>query len=136
MNCKLVSQLTPKSPPPKKKKINKKKCLMIKVLTNSFQTLGKLNIHLIQLFYFVSVQTPMKSILFFNPFVDDQFHSSFGQQPFVDSECEFSNCFTTNNRSLLGNDLSLSLSLSLSILLSLSLFLSLSPDLTLTLNLD
>ena len=44
-----------------------------------------------------------KKILFFTPYfslLDWQF--GFGNQPFIDFQCPVTNCFTTNNRSLLG----------------------------------
>jgi hypothetical protein len=54
---------------------------------------------------FFSVSNRMKNILFFNEyFTDPTLKFGFGQEPFIDSKCTFTNCFTTNNRSLLGTE--------------------------------
>jgi hypothetical protein len=44
-----------------------------------------------------------KNILFFTTYFHmKDFQFGFGQQPFVDNKCPVTNCFATNNRSLLG----------------------------------
>jgi hypothetical protein len=44
-----------------------------------------------------------KNILFFTSYFDQaNFEFGFGQQPFFDFGCPVTNCYTTNNKSLLG----------------------------------
>ena len=45
----------------------------------------------------------LKKILFFtNFFTTSDWEFGFGQQPFIDYQCPVSNCYTTNNKTLLG----------------------------------
>jgi hypothetical protein len=44
-----------------------------------------------------------KTILFYNSFFGrNDFYFGFGHQPFVDAKCPVYNCFTTDNKTLLG----------------------------------
>jgi len=46
----------------------------------------------------------VKSVLFYTPFFHmTDWEFGFGQKPFRDFECPVTNCFTTNDRDLLGN---------------------------------
>ena len=49
---------------------------------------------------FESAAKKTKKILYFTPFFDLK-DFGFGQKPFIERGCPVSNCFTTNNRSLL-----------------------------------
>ena len=49
-----------------------------------------------------------KKILFYTPYFDkEDYEFGFGHQPFLNHSCPVHNCFTTNNKSLLGDFLTL-----------------------------
>ena len=49
-----------------------------------------------------------KKILFYTPFfTSEDYEFGFGHQPFLNHSCPVHNCFTTNNKSLLGDFLTL-----------------------------
>ena len=52
--------------------------------------------------------TNLKKILFYTPFYSAYDYSfGYGNQPFIDNRCHVNNCFTTNNRHLLGKGIML-----------------------------
>ena len=47
----------------------------------------------------------LKTILFYNPFYSQKdFYFGFGQKPFIDANCKVSNCYTTDDKELFGNN--------------------------------
>ena len=50
----------------------------------------------------------LKKILFFTQyFSTNDWEFGFGQQPFIDYQCPVTNCYTTNNKSLLGKQMNI-----------------------------